>query len=82
MPHRHGKHYLRNLDKRNAAKRRMLMNALDAREYGEFDGLVVNDSSELPEGYSGMALVVNDHGNVSLVRVFKNGNTHYVYGIV
>jgi len=32
----------------------------------DFDGLRVNDTSEIPKGYIGEVLHVNDHGNVSL----------------
>jgi hypothetical protein len=32
----------------------------------DFDGLRVNDLSEMPRGYIGEVLHVNDHGNVSL----------------
>lgn len=77
-----GKHYLRNLAKREAAKRRLFEEVYWQWKDGEFDGPVVDDLSEVPEGYAGLVIEVNDHGNVSLTRAFKNGNTHYVYGIV
>lgn len=32
----------------------------------EFDGLKVNDTSEVPKGYTGEVLHVNDHGNCTL----------------
>lgn len=32
----------------------------------EFDGLKVSDLSEVPAGYRGEFMIVNDHGNVSL----------------
>lgn len=32
----------------------------------EFDGLKVNDISQVPRGYTGEVLHVNDHGNVTL----------------
>jgi hypothetical protein len=38
----------------------------DSFEY-DFDGLKVSDSSELPKGYKGEYLVVNDHGNMTLM---------------
>lgn len=80
--HTRGKHYTRNLAKRNAAKRRELLNAISDYKYGEFDGEAVNDLSEIPEGYRGLVLHVNDHGNITLLKSFKNGNTHEVWGMV
>jgi hypothetical protein len=35
----------------------------------EFDGLRVADLSEVPKGYRGEVLLVNDHGNTSLYAV-------------
>lgn len=32
----------------------------------EFEGLKVNDLSEIPKGYIGEVLLINDHGNTSL----------------
>ena len=39
---------------------------LCAYERGEFDGLVVDDLSAVPEEYDGAILDINDHGNVTL----------------
>lgn len=33
-------------------------------------------------GYRGLAVNVTDHGNVSLIRVFANGNVRGVWGVV
>lgn len=35
----------------------------------DFDGLRCSDLADIPEDYSGLALVVNDHGNASLYEV-------------
>lgn len=35
----------------------------------DFDGLRCADLADIPEDYSGLALVVNDHGNASLYEV-------------
>lgn len=43
---------------------------------GEFDGKFVNDLSEVEKGYKGLVLHVNDHGNVTLYKAFKNGSFH------
>lgn len=59
-------------------KQNYLSEIMFEQSQGEFDGKCVNDLSELPKGYRGMVLLVNDHGNVSLLRAFKNGNTHLV----
>lgn len=47
----------------------------------EFDGLKVNDTSEVPKGYRGEVLHVNDHGNVTLYVANRLG-LHEVWGIV
>ena len=40
--------------------------AIEERRNGEFDGLVVSDTSEVPEDYCGAVLHINDHGNTTL----------------
>lgn len=47
----------------------------------EFDGLKVSDLSEVPRGYSGEMLHVNDHGNATLYN-YVNGRAYEVWGIV
>lgn len=47
----------------------------------DFDGLKINDLSEMPKGYTGEMAVINDHGNVTLYGV-KRGRTHEVWAIV
>jgi hypothetical protein len=47
----------------------------------EFDGLRVNDTSEVPRDYSGEVLHVNDHGNATLY-VARRGKLSEVWGIV
>ena len=52
--------------------------------YGDtdgFDGLKVNDLSEVPEKYTGGVLYVNDHGNTSLY-ISKKGKLEEIWSIV
>ena len=60
----------------------------DAAAYGfwlsdmdDFDGLRVADTSEVPKGYSGDVLHVNDHGNITLYRASR-GKLSEVWSIV
>ena len=34
------------------------------------------------DGFRGLAVDVSDHGNVELLRVFRNGNTRSIWGMV
>ncbi len=80
-----GSQYFKRADNRayrQRVKRRMLEECLFMQSRGEWDGLVTKDLSEIPEGYAGLVLNVNDHGNVSLLRAFKNGATHSIAAIV
>jgi hypothetical protein len=56
----------------NKQNKQLLHDALFEQSIGEFDGFAGED---IPDNYRGIALIVNDHGNVSLLKVFKNGNT-------
>lgn len=47
----------------------------------EFDGLKVDDTSEVPADYSGEVLHVNDHGNMTLY-VANKGKLREIWGIV
>ena len=47
----------------------------------DFDGLKVSDTSEVPKGYSGEVMHVNDHGNVTLYSA-KNGKLREVWSMV
>jgi len=47
----------------------------------DFDGLKVSDTSEIPDDYSGEALHVNDHGNMTLYEC-DNGHTREVWSVV
>lgn len=47
----------------------------------DFDGLKVNDTSEVPKGYSGEVLHVNDHGNLTLYSASR-GRLHEVWAVV
>lgn len=52
-------------------------------EYWEesFDGLKVSDTSDIPRGYTGEVLYVNDHGNATLYRVVR-GRRYEIWSIV
>lgn len=45
------------------------------------DGLKVSDTGDVPRGYSGEVLHVNDHGNATLYN-YVNGRAYEVWGIV
>jgi hypothetical protein len=47
----------------------------------DFDGLKVSDTSEVPRGYSGEVLLVNDHGNMTLYA-YSRGRGREVWAIV
>jgi len=47
----------------------------------DFDGLKVSDTSEVPTGFTGEVLRVNDHGNMSLYSA-RNGRLHEVWAVV
>jgi len=47
----------------------------------DFDGLKVSDTSEVPKGYTGEVLHVNDHGNITLYA-YSRGRGREVWGIV
>lgn len=47
----------------------------------DFDGLKVNDTSEVPRGYTGEVLHVNDHGNMTLYAASR-GRLREVWAIV
>lgn len=47
----------------------------------DFDGLKVSDTSEVPTGYAGEVLHVNDHGNITLY-VYSRGRGREVWAVV
>lgn len=47
----------------------------------DFDGMKVSDLSEVPTGFSGEVLNVNDHGNMT-VYAYRRGRGREVWGIV
>jgi hypothetical protein len=47
----------------------------------DFDGLKVDDFSEVPKGFTGEVLHVNDHGNISLY-VYSRGKSREVWALV
>lgn len=47
----------------------------------DFDGLKVNDTSEVPRGFTGEVLHVNDHGNLTLYSAYR-GRLHEVWAVV
>ena len=50
-------------------------------ELDDFDGLTVDDLNEIDDDYTGGALVINDHGNVSLYSV-TNGVYAEIWSVV
>ncbi len=53
----------------------------DALKWEIDEGFVVN-IDDVSENYRGLCVSVSDHGNVSLLMRFKNGNTREVWGMV
>jgi len=47
-----------------------------------FDGMKVEDLSDVPDDYEGEILHVNDHGNISLYVADGKGNTTEIWAIV
>ena len=47
----------------------------------DFDGLKVEDTSEVPEDYTGEVLHINDHGNMTLYNS-NNGELEEVWSLV
>lgn len=56
--------------------------ALRAHRDGEFDGLVVSDTSEVPADYDGEVLHINDHGNATLYVADGEGNLKEIAAVV
>lgn len=50
-----------------------LQEAIYAVKNREADFPVVDDLSKIPKNFRGVVLEINDHGNIALWRVFKNG---------
>jgi hypothetical protein len=51
-------------------------------EAAEEDSLKVSDLSEIPNGYTGFILHVNDHGNVTLYRKPRNHRLIEIWSLV
>jgi hypothetical protein len=47
----------------------------------EFDGLQVSDTADVPKGYTGEVLHVNDHGNMTLY-VYSRGRGRELWAVV
>ena len=54
---------------------------IDPDALDEFDGLRVDDPSEVPDDYTGEVLHVNDHGNVTLYAA-QNGQLSEIWAMV
>lgn len=54
---------------------------ISASAIEEFDGLKVSDLSEVPAGYRGEFMVVNDHGNISLYTKNSRRET-FIWSVV
>ncbi|MFA5340329.1 MAG: hypothetical protein WC332_00990 [Clostridia bacterium] len=48
----------------------------------DFDGLKVEDLSEIPKDYAGEIIVVNDHGNMTLYHKAKTQNPKEIWAVV
>jgi len=63
-------------------QKQLIEDVLIQIEYRENDFPVVSDLSELPKKYKGLAVEINDHGNVTVYNVFKNGNCREIASCV
>ena len=50
-------------------------------EIDDFEGLKVEDLSEVPDNFTGEIFLINDHGNVTFYEC-SNGNTEEIWSIV
>ena len=50
--------------------------------HGEFDGLKVSSLSDIPKGYRGEVLEINDHGNMTLGYVNSRGDFKTIWAVV
>src|ERR1039458_1517376 len=48
----------------------------------QFNGLRVNDLSEVPMGFVGLVMLTNDHGNTSLYRYNRNHSYTVLWELV
>jgi len=48
----------------------------------EFDGLKVEDLSEVPKDYAGEVIVINDHGNMSLYHKARTQKPREIWAVV
>lgn len=60
---------------------RPVSRALNAHELGEFEGLVVNNTSDVPDDYVGEVLDINDHGNATLYK-YEDGESEEIDAVV
>jgi hypothetical protein len=44
--------------------------------------LRVFDLNDIPDGFRGLVLEINDHGNMTLWNHFKNGNNREIWSVV
>lgn len=60
------------------AKQRLIDEMVEAVNNRENDFPVVACLSKLVKNYRGIAMVINDHGNITVWNCFKNGNTRAI----
>ena len=63
------------------AKEKLLSDVCCDVQNRDFDGVVIHEKqslSDVPKGYRGLVLEVNDHGNITLWKAFKKGTFHEV----
>jgi hypothetical protein len=54
---------------------------VDVPEPNDFDGMIVEDLSEVPDNYDGLVMHVNDHGNTTLWES-EEGNMTELWSVV
>ncbi len=58
----------------NTQKQELITDLLEQIQNRENDFPVINYLSELPTHFRGIAVEINDHGNVTVWNCFKNGS--------
>lgn len=64
--------------KSQKSKQRLIDEMIEQMNSRENDFPVVSDLSKLPDRYRGMAMEVNDHGNITVWKCFLNGNVREI----
>lgn len=64
--------------KSQKSKQRLIDEMIEQLDNRENHFPVVADLSKLPPKYRGIAMEINDHGNITVWKCFKNGNNREI----